>query len=208
MTVLLANSALAHSAALQRGEFQPVMQEWVCRLSFMQQSVLMSAVRGCDGIPKRHKCKAIVKWYRRCILISAFDNKALDDPIAPGGGSFTGPIGEPYAEFASHRVIDLSYQIESEYDYRCSLLQKVADDFMDSRDELPSHYQIHFMHACEIIGYKHPTMEIRDYWSEVYERLAKAYHLWPETEPEMDKRLGDNYEGWTARNDRSSSCSD
>lgn len=174
-----------------------VVQEWVCGLSMMQQTVLLSAIRGCDGISKFHKCKPIAKWYRRCILQSAFDRRVLTDPLAPGGGSFTGPIASSVG-IAEDRI----------YDFRCSMLQQIADNFLDSRDELPLHYVTHFMHACEVLGYKHPDEAIREYWLEVYERLAKAFHLWPETEEQMDKRLGDNFEGWSARNDRSSSCSD
>lgn len=175
---------------------------WVNDLPFMQQSVLLSAIRGCDGIPKRHKAKLLVKWYRRCILVSAFDGKVLGDPFAPGGGSFTGPLEDlrPWIESGPHPV--------SEYDHRCSILQKVADDFLDSRDELHAHYTGHMMHAFEILGYKHPDETIREYWNEIYLRLARAHHLHEETEAEMDARLGDNMEGWQARNDRSTSCSD
>lgn len=67
-----------------------VLQPWVNALPFMQQGILISAVRGCDGIPKRHKAKLIVKWYRRCILVCAFDGSIFLDPFEPGGGSFTG----------------------------------------------------------------------------------------------------------------------
>lgn len=189
---------------------QAVTQDWVNDLTFMQQSVLLSAIRGCDGIPKRHKCKLVVKWYRRCVLLSAFDGRALMDPFEPGGGSFTGPLADIAAYerengFAPHVS---NHHVMTEYDYKCSILQKVADDYVDSRDELPYHYQTHMMHAFEIVGYKHPEPAIREYWNELYLRLARANHLWEETEAQMDTRLGDNFEGWTARNDRSSSCSE
>jgi hypothetical protein len=79
---------------------------------------------------------------------------------------------------------------------------------MDSRDELPAHYTTHFMHAAEILGYKHPDAQIREFWFDVYERLVHALHVWPETEAQMDARLGDNEGDWRARGDKSSSCSD
>lgn len=188
------------------------LQDWVMELPLMQQSVLMSAIRGCDGLPKRHKAKAIIKFYRRSILISAFDGKALTDPFAEGGGSFTGSIANlnDYAQFSDgpfpHYILNGNHL--SEYDIRCSILQKVADDFLDSRDELLTHYQVHMMHGFEIVGYKHPEESVRDYFNSVYERLAKAYHLWPETVEQMDLRLSDNFENWVARNDISTSCSD
>ena len=181
---------------------RPATQDWVHTLSIMQQSVLLSAIRGCDGLAKRHKAKVLVKWYRRCILMSAFDGKAFTDPFAPGGGSFTGPIEDinQWIEAGPHPM--------SEYDYRCSLLQKAADAFVDSRDELPAHYTTHFMHAVEILGYKHPDITIREFWNDVYTRLAHTLHLWPETEDQLDKRLGDSEIGWRERSDRSTSCSD
>jgi hypothetical protein len=181
---------------------RPATQDWVHEISVMQQSVLISAIRGCDGMPKRHKHKPLVKWYRRCVLLSAFDGVALTDPFAPGGGSFTGPIADltSWRDAAPHPI--------SEYDYRCSLLQRASDDFVDSRDELPAHYTTHFMHAAEILGYKHPDATVREFWHDFYDRLVHALHLWPETEAQLDLRLGDTFEGWQARNDVSTSCSD
>lgn len=164
----------------------------------MQQSVLLSAVRGCDGIPKRHKSKELVKWYRRCILISAFDGEALGTPDHPGGGSFTGPIAQvPSNATPSERSAIVS-----------DALRKAADAFLDSRDELPAHYQTHFMHAAEIVGYKHPDQQIAIFWRKFYIRMAHSYHLWPETEEQLDQRLGDELVGWLARADGSSTCSD
>lgn len=88
------------------------------------------------------------------------------------------------------------------------MLQRIADDFVDSRDELPYHYQMHFMHGAQILGYKYPTVGTRDWWHEIYLRLIRATHGHEETEAEMDGRLGDSIEGWQARNDRSTSCTD
>lgn len=176
---------------------RPATQDWTHEISVMQQSVLISAIRGCDGMAKRHKHKPLVKWYRRCVLLSAFDGAAITDPFAPGGGSFTGPI----ADF-------VALNDGSDYDVRCSLIQKACDDFIDSRDELPAHYTTHFMHAVEILGYKHPDPTLREFWNDFYLRLVHALHLWPETELQLDQRLGDTFEGWQARNDVSTSCSD
>lgn len=177
---------------------RPVTQEWVHCLSLMQQSVLLSAVRGCDGIPKRHKSKALIKWYRRCILLAAFDGEVKTSPCSPGGGSFAGPLADVSERTSQSQIRMLEEQV----------LQAAADDFIDSRDELPAHYQVHAMHAFQILGYKHPDSAIRRFWAQIYDRMAKAYHLWPETEEQMDARLGDDMAAWLARNDKSSTCSD
>ncbi len=96
----------------------------------------------------------------------------------------------------------------NKHDMRCAALQKATDDFVDSRDELPAHYTGHFMHAAEVMGYKHPDPQIREFWNDIYVRMAHALHLWPEDEFQMDKRLGDNEGDWRARGDVSCSCSD
>ncbi len=188
----------------------PTTQGWTHSLSFMQQAVLLSAIRGCDGMPKLHKHKPLVKWYRRCILLSAFDGVALTDPWAPGGGSFTGPLAEMSADTLKtfQRFEERGRGHKFIYDWRCSQLQKASDDFMDSRDELPAHYTTHFMHAIEVVGYKHPDLEIREFWHDLYVRMVHALHTWPETEAQMDKRLGDNQGDWEARGDVSCNCSD
>lgn len=181
----------------------PVTQPWVNTLTFMQQAVLLSAVRGCDGMPKRHKHKPLVKWYRRCILLSAFDGVTLTDPFGLGGGSFTGPIAVIPEDFIGN-----DQRFDALHQWRCDQLQQVSDDFMDSRDELPAHYTTHFMHAVEIVGYKHPDLEIREFWFDLYVRMVHALHTWPETEAQMDLRLGDDESLWRARGDVSCNCSD
>ncbi|MGH6753369.1 MAG: hypothetical protein ACREDP_14485, partial [Bradyrhizobium sp.] len=62
-------------------------------------------------------------------------------------------------------------------------------------------FQLHFLHAAEIVGYKHPDLQIRGWWHNTYLRLVHDMHLWPETEAQMDSRLGDDRSGWLARND-------
>lgn len=155
-----------------------VLQEWAQNLSFMQQAVLLAAVRGPDGMDRGHQAKWLVKYYRRCLLYSAFDSQlaghpvAIMDPHHPGGGSFTGPIPDD------------------------TTLVDVRQWYLDSRDELPAHYQGHMMHATEVMGYKHSEPYIRSFWNDFYLRLVKALHLNPETEEQMDHRLGDNKEKW------------
>lgn len=148
------------------------LQNWVMGLTIMQQSVLLAAVRGPDGISKNHPVKVLLRWYRRSILLSAFDGKALLDPYTPGGGSFTGPL---------HKLEDIS-------DY--------CKKYLNHVDELPHHFQLHFMHAAEILGYKHPLPWIRRFWYEFYLNIVNDAHLVPEPEEWMDKRLGDNEGNW------------
>lgn len=150
-----------------------VLQDWVHDLTFMQQSVLIASVRGPDGIKKDHPVKVLCRWLRRCFLISAFNRCALTDPYEEGGGSFTGPC--------QGNTIDHFLEL-----------------YLRSVDELPHHFQLHFMHAAEILGYKHPDQNTRAWWHACYRALVKDAHLYPESEEQMDKRLGDYEEAWRA----------
>lgn len=162
------------------------IQDWVTQLTIMQQSVLLCAVRGPDGFAKDHPCKPLLRWYRRCILISAFDGRALTTPYEPGGGSFTGP----------------SYDVNNPGNF-ITEMEKVVDMFINSRDEYHLHFYMHFIHAAEIIGYKHPLPWIANWWHNLYVRMVEALHLHPETKEEMDARLGDCEESWLGRSDTS-----
>jgi hypothetical protein len=162
-----------------------VLQPWLSDIPMMQQTVLLTAVRGPDGLPKYHAAKWLLRWYRRCILLSAMDNRVITNPVDDGGGSFTGPSVGP----------DWGANWRAGMDAR-------LDDYLQSIDEVPHHFQLHFMHAAEILGYKHPDTTIAGWWWSAYSRLVHDMHLWPETEEQLDARLGDSREGWLARADK------
>lgn len=160
------------------------MQEWTEDISMMQQTVLISAVRGPDGIVKYSDVKNLIRWFRRCVLISATDGEVLTNPYSLSGGSFTGP--------------SYSGGTKGGWEYP---MCRVVDGYIRSLDAIPHHFQLHLMHAIEIIGYKHPDDRIRAWWYSVYLRLVADMHLSPETEETLDHRLGDNREQWLAHSD-------
>jgi len=153
-----------------------VLQEWVQDLTYMQQSVLITACRGPDGLHKNHIAKRLCRHMRRCFLVSAFDGLILMDPSDKRGGSFTGP--PLCAEYPS--------------------LDSVLIAYLKCTDEVPHHFHLHLIHAAEIFGYKHPDGLTRNWWNLAYKRLVKDGHFNPETEAQMDKRLGDNRKDWLA----------
>jgi len=171
-----------------------VLQYWVQRLNFMQQTVLITAMRGPDGVDKNHVSKPLLKWLRRCVLYSAFESRktgapfAFVDPYTPGGGKFTGPHARWTNPFgATYPPAD------------APTIERTLASYLDSCDGVPNHFQLHFMHAAEIVGYKHPEPQVRAWWRAAYEKLVRAMHVWPETEEQMDKRLGDDENDWRAR---------
>lgn len=163
----------------------PVTQKWVHGLTFMQQSVLLAAIRGPDGIKKDHIAKLLCRWLRRCILLSAFEGRTIATPYELGGGSFTGP-----SMSSAFDPSQRSWQ---------TFMHQVVKDVLSTTDELPHHFTLHLMHAAEILGYKHPDLTIRAWWNKTYLMFVNDMHLFPESEELMDKRLGDTEKDWRAR---------
>jgi hypothetical protein len=48
-----------------------VQPEWCRALPLQQQSVMLLAARGPDGVTKMHPCKGVVVAYRGCVLLAA-----------------------------------------------------------------------------------------------------------------------------------------
>lgn len=48
-----------------------VLQEWVEQLSLKNQTLLLSAIRGPDGVGKSNKVKEVLKYYRAWVLKEA-----------------------------------------------------------------------------------------------------------------------------------------
>lgn len=162
-----------------------VLQPWVEALPLMQQTTLLTAIRGPDGNPKYAVPKMLLRWYRRCVLISALDGVVLDTPFDERGGSFTGP--------SNIGIVGVTH-------WRYAMIKHVTD-YIRELDGIPAHFQRHFMHAIQILGYKHPDEAIREFWHGTYQRLVNELHLQPESELDMDARLSDNQQQWLARSD-------
>lgn len=58
-------------------------------------------------------------------------------------------------------------------------------DVLKNCDHYPQHYLAHLLHAAEVIGYKKPSAP----WLWFYQELCRGWHLHPESEAELDKRL-------------------
>ena len=132
-----------------------------------QQSVLLLAGRGPDGIEKKHPCKPVHIAYRACVFLAAKYGRQLH-------------WGERADSFMSLDVFTSD-----------ELWAKAVKAFFDGWDTLPAHYVKHLMHGVEILGYKHPDERFRTRWLAFYLALVESFHLNPESEAEMDKRLGD-----------------
>lgn len=147
-----------------------VVPDWIARLPFQQQSVLLLAARGPDGAGKHHRCKLLVRIYRGTVFRAARYGRLLSDDGARGEG-------DTFMDRRPLRAVD-------EWERACEL-------FETAMEEMPHHYNTHFMHGVEILGYKHPDQVERLLWLGMYHRMVAAMHLSPENELTMDARLGD-----------------
>lgn len=172
----------------------PVTQPWLNNIPLMQQTVLLTAIRGPDGLPKYGPVKLLLRWYRRCILLSAIDRQIIDNPYSKDGGSFTGP-SLTRDSFSSCNVAE----------HWEEAMDMIVDGYMQALDALPHHFHTHLLHGVEILGYKHPDIRIREWWKSVYMRFVSDLHLQPETEETMDHRLCDSRENWLQHSDPSTS---
>jgi hypothetical protein len=193
-----------------------VVQPWVSELPLMQQTVLLTAVRGPDGIAKYSAAKYLLRWYRRCVLLSSIDGGiALTDPFSNHGGSFTGPTIEPprWNPVDWNSWVD-AYQetppVTFDQHVQCLAWEPVMDGwvtgYLSDLDAMPLHYHLHAMHAYEIVGYQHPDERIANWWRSVYFRLVKDLHLTPETRETLNHRLSDDRAAWLAHGDEATNA--
>lgn len=61
--------------------------------------------------------------------------------------------------------------------------------FLKDWDHYPTHFVQHIMHACEVIGYKHPDRRLCVMFRDAYMRICHKLHVFPEPEGNMDHRL-------------------
>ena len=145
-----------------------VFQEWMYPLPMQQQSVLVLACRGPDGVAKYHPCKEIVARYRATVLKAAYLGRAMR--IDEGDNT---------------TFMTLRHFSDDTF------WQGIIGTFFDNVDSLPHHYYLHLAHGAEIIGYKHPVELQRRRWLSFYHQSCHDMHLYPESENEMDVRLAD-----------------
>jgi hypothetical protein len=144
-----------------------VQPEWATELPLQQQSVLFLGARGPDNAPKFHPCKQVVIAYRATVFMAAKYGRPLI-------------WGEKADTFMS---LDVFADDER--------WTKAVDAWFDNNGDLPHHYLLHFYHGTEILGYKHPDFRFCERWKTFYLRACEAMHVNPETEEQMDLRLGD-----------------
>jgi len=151
-----------------------VVPPWFIDLPIMQQSILMQATRGPDGVRKDHPIKNIHRVYRAAVLKAGYYGRMLE-------------VGEAGDDFMSLEIFRFGSKWEDE-----------VRDFFLYRDELPFHYVDHLRRAAQIVAYMHPNVTISQAFTYFYMKFCKMDSVKPETKAEMNRRLNDNdQELWT-----------
>jgi hypothetical protein len=142
-----------------------VIQEWVIEnCSWKEQTVLFTALRGYDSA-KKDPGKPLVRILRSTILKSA--------DSSTGFMTFKQPHHVKLAV--------LSHAIHEDD----------LNEFLHWVGFYSTHWLMHLAHAIEIIGYRHPEINVRTYFYNIYNAICEALHVNPESEPEMTERLKD-----------------
>lgn len=153
-----------------------VFPDWMLELPFQQQSVLVLALRGPDNVRKHHPMKDIQRCYRGTVLKAAKYGRLLE-------------VGEPADSFMGMAPMTDRWAWGT-----------ACRDYFHHVDELPHHFHMHLMHGAQILGYKHPNLEIAGLWQMFYYDCCDDAHVEPESMETMDKRLGDwDQEFWGPR---------
>jgi hypothetical protein len=151
-------------------QFESVLHDWVHLLPFQQQALLLTAMRGPDGLPKHNIAKAIIRFLRGVVIKPAGDWRGENNNDFMWGN---------YKETDKH----MSFQWH-------------VSEFWNDPDQYPLHFVLHLLHASEVVAYKHPDEKIKREWYIFYLTGVESLHLNPEFSKEMDKRLGDFGHGW------------
>ena len=139
-----------------------VVRPWLAeRCTWKQQTVLLSALRGCDGRPKNDPSNPFKKKMRYTLLQDADSSTGF---------------------------------MKGELSLNVNTSREIREFFTGCMDSYPMHFFLHFLHAAEIVAYKHPDNEISKYWNYFYGMGVHAMHLNRETEEQLDARLSDSKE--------------
>lgn len=68
-------------------------------------------------------------------------------------------------------------------------LAKLMQDYVRNWDHYPFHYNTHFVHAAQILGYYHHDERRKRMWHAFYLTCCKKMHVLPETRDQLAARL-------------------
>jgi hypothetical protein len=147
---------------------ESVLHDWVHELTFQQQALLLTGIRGADGTSKHNAGKILTRYLRGVVI-------------------------KPAGEWACHKTMPVGLN-DNDFmwgEYDGGEFRKYAREFLKDHDVYPHHWLMHMVHCAEVIGYKHPNEIIRGEWLMFYYNCCHNFHMTAETELQMDERLND-----------------
>ena len=145
-----------------------VLQDWVMNLPLRFQGTILTAIRGCDMVPKDHIAKKLARAIR-CEI--------MNTPCT-GGGKVTKESVKPstFIEYFEHED-----------------LLEIMNEFCRDLDPYPLHYVLHVAHASEVIGYclhdSGEDCERASLWTHLYKLICRKFHMYPESFEQLKLRL-------------------
>jgi hypothetical protein len=131
-------------------------------LPLREQGTILTGIRGCDVAQKNINDKITIPVERQLV---AFFRYCVMNP-------------------ADTREVDIPnsfFQSKPPYNWSPSQIA-----------HYPVHWYSHLMHCFEVVAYRCPKNTLAQECFEIYVKLVKALHLYPETEEEMIKRLSED----------------
>lgn len=75
----------------------------------------------------------------------------------------------------------------------CFFISQPPTDWKASElGHYPQHWLSHVMHAAQVIGHRHPAIEVRKAFRSIYEKMVRSEHLNPETFSQYEARLSED----------------
>ena len=116
-----------------------------------------------------------------------------------GVAAVRGCDGQPKENPAKPIVRALRYAMMNPADPRevgmpsAFMSPRITDDevtaFIKNWDQYPIHFVQHLMHACQVVGVKHPEIHARNVFMDIYLAMVHKLHLEPESDETMHDRL-------------------
>ena len=156
--------AASSTAAPLPNERRSVLQDWVTALPLREQGTLLTAVRGCDAEPKTWTARGVAESPGR--RLTAFIRNAFMNPADPREVDIQGAFFQTTPPPQPFKPSEFGH--------------------------LPLHWYTHAMHALEVIGYRHPTLDVRVVALDLYVEMADTLHLNPESRRQFENRLSED----------------
>lgn len=150
-----------------------VLQDWVVACPLREQGVLVLALRGPDGVRKEHGAKNVVRALRGCVMVTGATGQAL-------------VLGFDLPDDSFMQMYRIGHVQEAPW-------QEAVIEFFRSWDEMNVHFLFHLLHACAVLGIRHPEDRIRMRWWDFYTRGMRKAHVNGESPSQLIERLKDGH---------------